>query len=50
MVKNLSVSVSMENLQIGSLSQEDHLEKDMATQSSILAWRISWTDEPGRLQ
>ena len=33
-----------------SLGQEDHLEKDMATHSSILAWRIPWTEEPGRLQ
>ena len=33
-----------------SLSQEDPLEKDMATHSSILAWRILWTEEPGRLQ
>ena len=29
---------------------EDSLEKEMATHSSILAWRISWTEEPGRLQ
>ena len=33
-----------------SLGQEDHLEKEMATHSSILAWRISWTEEPGELQ
>ena len=33
-----------------SLSQEDPLEKEMATHSSILAWEISWTEEPGRLQ
>jgi len=32
------------------LSQEDPLEKDMATHSSILAWRIAWTEELGRLQ
>ena len=31
-------------------SQEDPLEKGMATYSSILAWRIPWTEEPGRLQ
>ena len=31
------------------LSQEDPLEKEMATHSSILAWRIPWTEEPGRL-
>ena len=33
-----------------SLGQEDPLEEDMATHSSILAWRIPWTGEPGRLQ
>ena len=32
------------------LGQEDPLEKGMATHSSILAWRIPWTEEPGRLQ
>ena len=32
-----------------SLSQEDPLEKEMATNSSILAWEIPWTEEPGRL-
>ena len=32
------------------LSQEDPLEKDMATYSSILAWKIPWTEDPGRLQ
>ena len=32
------------------LGQEDLLEKEMATHSSILAWRIPWTEEPGRLQ
>ena len=35
---------------VQSLAQEDPLEKDMATHSSILAWRIPWTEEPGRLQ
>ena len=34
---------------VQSLSWEDPLEKDMATHSSILAWRIPWTEEPGRL-
>ena len=34
----------------GSLGQEDPPEKEMATHSSILAWRIPWTEEPGRLQ
>ena len=36
--------------QVQFLCQEDPLEKEMATQSSILAWRILWTEEPGRLQ
>ena len=35
---------------IGSLVREDPLEKGMATHSRILAWRIPWTEEPGRLQ
>ena len=35
---------------VRSLGQEDPLEKRLATHSSILAWRISWTEEPGRLQ
>ena len=35
---------------VPSLSQEDPLEKDMATHSSILAWKIPWTEMPGRLQ
>ena len=35
---------------VQSLSWEDPLEKVMATHSSILAWRIPWTEEPGRLQ
>ena len=33
---------------VQSLGQEDPLEKEMATHSSILAWKISWTEEPGR--
>ena len=35
---------------VQSLDQEDPLEKEMATHSSILAWRIPWTEEPGGLQ
>ena len=35
---------------VRSLSPEDPLEESMATHSSILAWRIPWTEEPGRLQ
>ena len=37
-------------MRVWSLGQEDPLEKEMASHSSILAWRISWTEEPGRLQ
>ena len=38
----------MQETQFPSLSQEDPLEKEMATQSSILAWKIPWMKEPGR--
>ena len=47
MVKNLP---AMREIQFQSLGREDSLEKEMATQFSILAWRIPWTEEPGRLQ
>ena len=47
MVKNLS---SMQGMQVLSLGQDDLLQKEMATHSSILAWEISWTEESGRLQ
>ena len=47
MVKSLS---AMHGTQVQSLSQEDTLEKGMLTPSSILAWRIPRTEEPGRLQ
>ena len=47
MVKNLP---AMQEIQIRSPDQEDPLEKIMATHSSILAWRISWIEEPGGLQ
>ena len=40
----------MQETQVRSLSQEDPLEEEMATHSSILAWEISWTEEPGGLQ
>ena len=40
----------MHNIWVRSLSQEDPLEESMATHSTILAWRISWTEEPGGLQ
>ena len=41
---------AMQETQVQSLGQEDPLEKGMATHSSILVWRIPWTEEPGRLQ
>ena len=47
MVKNLP---AMQETPVQALAQEDLLEKGMATHSSILAWRIPWTEEPGRLQ
>ena len=40
----------MQDMEVRSLSQEDPLEKDMATHSSNLAWKIQWTEEPGGLQ
>ena len=40
----------MQETQVQSLGWEDLLEKEMATHSSILAWRIPWTEEPGGLQ
>ena len=47
MVKRLP---AMWETQVRSLGQEDPLEKEMATHSSTLAWKIPWTEEPGRLQ
>ena len=40
----------MQKTQVWSLDWQDALEKEMATHSSILAWEISWTEEPGRPQ
>ena len=42
--------LAMQETQVRSLVWEDPLEKEMATYSSILAWKIPWTEEPGRLQ
>ena len=47
MVNNLS---AVQETWVQTLGQEDPLEKEMATHSSILAWRIPWTEEPGGLQ
>ena len=49
-VKNSLTKQKMQETQVRSLGQEDPLEKEMATHSSILAWRIPWTEEPGGLQ
>ena len=46
MVKNLP---AVEEIRVQSLGQEDPMEKGMAIRSSILAWRIPWTEEPGGL-
>ena len=46
-VKNLP---ALRETRVQSLGQEDPLEKETATHSSILAWRIPWTEEPGELQ
>ena len=40
----------MRETQVQSLGGKDPLEKEMATHSSVLAWKIPWTEEPGRLQ
>ena len=50
MVKNLLVKAGGIRDAGLILGQEEPLEKEMATHSSILAWRIPWTEEPGRLQ
>ena len=47
MVKNIP---ARQEMQVQSLGQEDPLEKEMAIHSSILAWEIPWTEEPGGLQ
>ena len=47
MVKN---SPAMQETWVQSVGQKNLLEKEMATHSDILAWEISWTEEPGRLQ
>ena len=46
-VKNLPAMQEMQETWVLSLGQEDPLEKEMATHSSILAWRIPWTEELG---
>ena len=50
MVKNPPANVEDMEIQVRSPGREDPLEEDMATHSSILVWRIPWTEEPGGLQ
>ena len=49
-VKNLPARQENQESWIQSLSREDPLEKEMATHSSILAWKILWTEKPGGLK
>ena len=49
-VKNPSAMQELQETQVWSLDWEDPLQKGMATHSSILAWEIPWTEEPGGLQ
>ena len=49
MAQKLKHLPAMWETQVRSLDREDPLEKEMATHSSILAWRIPWTEEPGGL-
>ena len=50
MAQRLKRLPGMQETQVQSLGWEDLLEKEMATHSTILAWKIPWTEEPGRLQ
>ena len=47
---NIQKMKTMRETQVQSLGWEDPLEKEMATHSGILAWKIPWTEEPSRLQ
>ena len=49
-VKNLPAMQEMQKTWVQSLGWEDPLEEEIATRSSTLAWKIPWTEEPGRLQ
>ena len=50
MIKNLPVMQEPQEMRVRSPGQEGPLEEGMATRSSVLAWRMPWTEEPGRLQ
>ena len=50
MAQTVEIPPAMQETRVRSLGREDPLEEEMATHSSILAWRIPWTEKPGRLQ
>ena len=50
MIQTVKRLPTMQETRVRSLGWEDPLEKEMAAHSSILAWKIPWTEEPGRLQ
>ena len=50
MVKNPPAMQEPQEMRVQSMGQEDPLEEEMTTCSSILAWKIQWTEEPGGLQ
>ena len=50
MIKNLPAIQETQDKQVRSLGQEDPLQEVMATQSSVLTWKIPWTEEPGSPQ
>ena len=49
MVKNPLANAEMQEMWVQALGLEDLLEEEMATHSSILAWRLPWTEEPGKV-
>ena len=49
-VKTLPVMQGMQDRRVQPLSWEDFLEEEMATHSSVLAWKVPWTEEPGGIQ
>ena len=50
MVKKLPAMQELQEKQVRSLGEENPLEEGMAPHSSLLAWKVPWTEEPGRLQ
>ena len=50
MAQQSRIRLPMQEMHVRSLSQEDPLEKEMATHSSIFTWKIPWAEEPGELQ